>query len=131
MDRVMEAMPPLASRPGNAIKATANVDDGASAGLDTRGNGEEGAEQIEFDGAPELRLRCFRNRSVRQGRTAGIVVEDVELAVVRNGFLDGGFDAGALGHVAVHEPGVAATVALVRVRTRLRPRRLSGQYRRR
>src|SRR5262249_3335035 len=49
--------------------------------------------------------------AVLQVRTAGIVVEDVELAVAGNGRLDGGLDTDALGHVAVYEMGVAATVA--------------------
>src|SRR5262249_28763373 len=44
------------------------------------------------------------------GRTAGIVMEDVELAVAGNGCLDGGFDAGALGYIAAQKMGVAAAV---------------------
>jgi hypothetical protein len=60
---------------------------------------EECAKQIEPDRAPEFFDRCFDHSVVRRSRSSGIVVQNVQAAIVPHGGLDRGPYAIFLAHV--------------------------------
>lgn len=60
---------------------------------------EKRAKQIKANGAPEFLDRHVNDGAIDRGRTAGVVVQDMQAAVVPNGGVDGGANAGFLGHI--------------------------------
>jgi hypothetical protein len=89
-----------------------HVDNRAAAGTKNCGNAEaaaeEGAEQIQLDGAPEFVQRRLGHVVVAGGGAAGVVVQDVQRAVVADCLVDGGFDAVGVGDVGWDGEGGAA-----------------------
>ena len=89
-----------------------HVDDRSAAGPDDRRNAEpaaeEGSEKIEFDDAPEFHDRRLDDGVVDVGGAAGVVVENVQRAIVVQGRIDRRFHAGFDRHVGRHRDTIAA-----------------------
>jgi hypothetical protein len=72
---------------------------------------EEGPEQIDLDGAPELAHVDVVHRTVGVPGAAGVVVDNVDPAVRGAGRADHRLDAAFVGDVALDEAAFAARVA--------------------
>jgi hypothetical protein len=108
IDRVIAAIPPFG---GVAIEASnahqrdvrGHVDHRSSTRgddrRDTEAASEERTEQVKADRTPEFLDRCFDHRVVSRGRSSGIVMQNVQAAVVLRGGVDRGPHAIFLAHV--------------------------------
>jgi hypothetical protein len=112
MERVIGGGVAIAAGNAHQRDVGRHVDDRSATRFGDRRNAEaaaeEGAEQIEFDDAPEFLDRGVDDGVVHVGRSAGVVVQNVQRAVMVHCRVDRGLHAGLVGDIGRHGDAVAA-----------------------